>query len=339
MASAAAAPPKSPSLPWKTRLLVSLSSVCSDLVTRRNGTLNRRLFRFFDFKSAPNPVKPIHGVLSFDVIVDSSRNLSVRVFTPHSDAPSLPILVFFHGGGFAFLSNASFSYAAVCRRLARRIPAVVLSVDYRLSPEHRFPCQYDDGFDVLRFLDHGNNTIGLLPPNADLSKCFLAGDSAGANLAHHVAVRFSRQKSQFQKVKIIGLISIQPFFGGVERMESETQLDPGYIVSLKRTDWLWRAFLPEGSDRDHSASNVSGPNAEAISELEEFPATVVFVAGFDPLKDRQRRYYEWLKQSGKKVELIEYRNMIHAFYLFPELPESSAMIDQVRSFVFKCMEA
>lgn len=132
------------------------------------------------------------------------------------------------------------------------------------------------------------------------------------------------------------MVSIQPFFGGVERTESEIRLDPGYIVSLARTDWLWKAFLPEGSNRDHFAANVSGPNAEDISEL-EFPETVVFVGGFDPLKDRQRRYYKWLKESGKKVDLIEYPNMIHAFYLFPELPESSKLINQVRDFVSNCM--
>ncbi|KAG7014576.1 putative carboxylesterase 18, partial [Cucurbita argyrosperma subsp. argyrosperma] len=187
---------------------------------RPNGTVNRCLLRLFDIKSAANPVKPIHGVVSFDVIVDSSRNLSIRVFTPSSNAISLPILIFFHGGGFSFLSNASFSYVTLYRCFARRIPAVVLSVNYRLSPEHRFPSQYDDGFDVLQFLDHENNTIGLLPPTADLSKCFLAGDSAGANLAHHVAVRFSRQKSQFQRANIIGLVSIQPFFGGQDRIET-----------------------------------------------------------------------------------------------------------------------
>lgn len=106
---------------------------------------------------------------------------------------------------------------------------------------------------------------------------------------------------------------------------------------MARTDWLWKAFLPEGSDRDHPAANVSGPNAEEISELEEFPATVVFVGGFDPLKDWQRRYYEWLKDCGKKVDLIEFPNMIHAFYLFPEISESSVLINQVREFVSKCM--
>uniref|UniRef100_A0A7N2MTN3 Alpha/beta hydrolase fold-3 domain-containing protein n=1 Tax=Quercus lobata TaxID=97700 RepID=A0A7N2MTN3_QUELO len=90
------------------------------------------------------------------------------------------------------------------------------------------------------------------------------------------------------------------------------------------------------SDKDHEAVNVSGPKAVDISGL-EYPETVVFVGGFDPLQDRQRSYYEWLKKSGKQARLIEYPNMMHAFYVFPELPESSQLIAQVKDFVsHKC---
>ncbi|KAK0605443.1 hypothetical protein LWI29_026878 [Acer saccharum] len=82
------------------------------------------------------------------------------------------------------------------------------------------------------------------------------------------------------------------------------------------------------------AANVSGPNAADISGL-DYPTTMVFVAGFDPLKDWQKRYYDWLRKSGKEATLIEYPNMIHAFYLFPELPEASQLIMQVKDFIGK----
>lgn len=172
----------------------------------------------------------------------------------------------------------------------------------------------------------------MLPPVADLSGCFLAGDSAGANLAHHVAVRACT--ARFRVLKVIGLVSIQPFFGGEERTEAESGIVGSFLVSMPRTDWLWRVFLPEGSNRDHPAVNVSGPNCLDISGM-AFPETVVFVGGFDPLKDWQRRYYEWLKKSGKEASLIEYPNMVHAFYVFPELPEATQLIMQVRDFVTK----
>lgn len=92
--------------------------------------------------------------------------------------------------------------------------------------------------------------------------------------------------------------------------------------------------MPDGSNRDHEASNVSGPNAVDVSGL-EYPDTVVVVGGFDPLQDWQRRYYEWLKKSGKEATLIEYPNMIHAFYVFPELPEASQLISQIKDFISK----
>ncbi|KAI9164741.1 hypothetical protein LWI28_001136 [Acer negundo] len=321
-----------PTLPWKTRLAVSFVSYLTDTTFSANGSVNKRLLAFLDFKTPPNS-KPINSVITSDTVVDPSRHLWFRLFTPTTAASStttLPVIVFFHGGGFTYLSAASRSYDAVCRRFTRKTPAFVVSVDYRLCPEHRYPSQYDDGFDVLKFLDE--NLERILPENADLSKCFLAGDSAGANLAHHVAVRASG--SQFRALKVIGLISIQPFFGGQERTESEKQLPGSFIVSVDRTDKMWKLFLPDGSNRDHMAANVSGPNAADISGL-DYPNTMVFVAGFDPLKDWQKRYYYWLRKSGKEATLIEYPNMIHAFYVFPELPEASQLFTQVKDFIGK----
>jgi acetyl esterase/lipase len=323
-----------PALPWKTRLSIAAASAASDAVRRSDGTLNRRIFSLLDFRSPPT-LNPINGVKSSDFTVDPNRDLWFRLFTPTSNTTSLPVLIFFHGGGFAFLSPSSKTYDAVCRRFARRLPAVVISVNYRLAPEHRFPSPYDDGLDVLKFLDRDRNRnrnrdVQVLPEIADVSKCFLAGDSAGGNLAHHLAVRACRER--FRVVNVVGLISIQPYFGGEERTESEIRLARAPLVSMARTDWLWKAFLPDGANRDHEAANVSGPNAVDISGL-EFPDTIVFVGGFDPLQDWQRRYYNWLKKSGKEALLMEYPNMIHAFYLFPELPESSQLIGQVKDFI------
>ncbi|XVF58907.1 hypothetical protein PTKIN_Ptkin07bG0103600 [Pterospermum kingtungense] len=321
-------PTTNPSLPWKTRISISLISAFTDTARRSDGTVNRRILRLLDFQAPPNP-KPINSVSSSDITVDASRNLWFRLFSP--SFPSnllLPVVIFFHGGGFTYLSPASKAYDAVCRRFARKLPAFVVSVNYRLAPEHIYPSQYDDGFDVLKLLN--DRGAAILPENGDLSRCFLAGDSAGANLAHHVAVRAC--KAGFQTLKVVGLVSIQPFFGGEERTEAEKQLLGAFLVSVPRTDWCWKVFLPSGSNRDHGAVNVCGPNAEDIGGL-DFPKTMVVVGGFDPLKDWQRRYYEWLKASGKEATLIEYENMMHAFYIFPELPEASQLIMQIKDFI------
>ncbi|CAI9757848.1 unnamed protein product [Fraxinus pennsylvanica] len=333
-------PPSSPALPWRTRFQLSILSTLTDASRRRNGTVNRCFLRFLGFglRTTANP-NPTNGVRTSDVTIDSSRNLWFRLFVPtqlaEQDDSQLPVVVFFHGGGFTFLSPDVKPYDVVCRRFAREIPAVVISVNYRLAPEHRYPSQYEDGFDVLKFLDSEKN---VLPENADLSQCFLAGDSAGGNVAHHVAKRACQSK--FNIIKIIGLIAIQPFFGGEERTKAEIELqgiDP--LVSASRTDWSWKAFMPEGEgmDRDHEVINVSGKNATDISQL-DFPSTLVVVAGFDSLQDWQRRYYEWLKHNGKEAYLLEYPNMIHAFYIFPELPESDHLFSQLKDFIHKNCE-
>ncbi|CAI8593491.1 unnamed protein product [Vicia faba] len=322
-----------PLLPWKVRFTMSTISSLISASHRSNDTVNRRLFNFFDRKVPPNSNSK-DGVSSSDVIVDPTRNLWFRLFTPSSnsvsDAP-LPVFVFFHGGGFALSSPSSIVYNNICRLFCRSFPAIIVSVNYRLAPEHRFPSQYDDGLEILKFLDQNNNVLGK---SADISKCFLSGDSAGGNIAHHVAVRIPLEK--FQTLKIIGLVSIQPFFGGEKRTESEIRFKRAPTVSMDKTDWYWKMFLPYGSTRDHQVVNVSGPNAMDISNV-DYPNTLLCVGGLDPLLDWQKRYYEWLIKSGKEVELIEYPNMIHVFFYFSKLPETSHFISKVKDFMTRQM--
>ncbi|KAF2552229.1 hypothetical protein F2Q68_00036830 [Brassica cretica] len=115
----------------------------------------------------------------------------------------------------------------------------------------------------------------------------------------------------------------------LERTAAERSLVGMPLVSPERTDWCWRAMLPEGANREHEAAK---PSVVDISGL-DYPDTMVVVAGFDPLKDWQRSYYEWLKLSGKRATLVEYPNMFHAFYIFPELPEAGQLIQQIKDFV------
>ncbi|GLT40773.1 hypothetical protein SLA2020_148830 [Shorea laevis] len=168
----------SPELPLKIRMFSFVLTFFTDLSCRPNFTINRRLFNLIDFKSPPSK-RPINGVKSSDITVDASRNLWFRLYTPTQDrdGDSMPIIVFFHGGGFSFMAANSKPYDDFCRRMAREIRSVVVSVNYRLSPEHRCPAQYEDCFDVLKFIDANDSFEGL--GNANPKLCFLAGDSAG----------------------------------------------------------------------------------------------------------------------------------------------------------------
>ncbi|PRQ22420.1 putative carboxylesterase [Rosa chinensis] len=192
---------------------------------RSNLTINRRLFNLFDYKPSPL-TKPHKNLKSSDVVVvaDPSRNLWFRLYTPTAATTKLPIIVFFHGGGFEVMSAASKPYDDFCQRLAGEIPAVVVSVNYRLEPEYRYPCQYDDCFDVLKFIDDSSLFEG-----ANLEQCFLAW-----NIAYHVAIRASGH--EFRDLKVVGILAIQPFFGGEVRTESEKRMKSMPLVNVKRTD-------------------------------------------------------------------------------------------------------
>ncbi|CAL5184997.1 unnamed protein product [Lathyrus oleraceus] len=325
-----------PHLPWKVRFSMSILSAISDITGRSNGTINRRLLDFIDWKIPLIPkFKSFSDISSSDVMVNSTHNLWFRLFIPSSTTStaisSLPVIIFFHGGGFAYMSPSSIPYHFLCRLFCRSFPAIIVSVNYRLTPEHRFPSQYEDGLEILKFLDNNSDILGK---SADITKCFLAGDSAGGNLIHHVAVRISLER--FRVLKVIGMVSMQPFFGGEERTESEIRLKGVPVCSMDKTDWYWKMFLPDGSNRDHQSSNVSGPNTMDISEV-DYPNTLLLVGGFDPLMDWQKRYYEWLRKSGKEVELVEFTDMIHAFYYFSDLPETSQFISKVKDFMIKQM--
>ncbi|KNA04522.1 hypothetical protein SOVF_198920, partial [Spinacia oleracea] len=274
--------PQSLSLPFKTRVQVTLLSFVIDGVRRNNGTINRAVVKLFDRHVPPNPI-PHKSVSSHDVVFDPSNNLWFRLYVPHHSAAvaSLPVIVFFHGGGFSLLSAASNIYDAVCRRFSRELNVVVCSVEYGLCPEHKFPSQYNDGYAILKFLEEPQNRLGIphWPKNADISTVFLAGDSAGGNLVHYLAVNYAKSSSSFSHLKIAGIINIQPFFGGKEPANSEIELDGMPLITRERSEWMWKAYLPEGEDWDHWAVNVGV--LSVIAGLDELRATDEDVAHWD----------------------------------------------------------
>ncbi|KAK3122410.1 hypothetical protein QOZ80_8BG0669210 [Eleusine coracana subsp. coracana] len=282
-------------------------------------------------QSPANPTPDATGVRSADVTMDeASLGLwappSLDTTTENAHRP-LPVVVYFHGGGFVSFSPASRPYDAFCRRLCRELRAVVVSVSYLLAPRHRFPATYNDGVAALRYLAANNDSLPADVAPINISSCFLAGDSSGGNITHHVAHRWSSiimsssSSSSMKNLHITGVVLIQPLFGGEERTAAELELaNVCPILTLATADYYWREFLPEGTTRDHEAARVHGDNVDMDAS---FPPMMVVVGGFDLLKDRHVRYVEELRQRKKNpVRMVEYPNAIHGFYIFPEIDDS-----------------
>ncbi|KAF4368287.1 hypothetical protein G4B88_008591, partial [Cannabis sativa] len=280
-------------VPLNTWVLISNFKLAYNLLRRSDGTFNRELAEFLDRKVAAN-TNPVDGVFSFDH-VDRATGLLNRVYkrAPEKEAQwglvdlekplSTPRLF-----QSSFISMCH--YDTFCRRLVNNCQAVVVSVNYRRSPEHRYPCAYDDGWAALKWV----TTRSWLKSGKDSKvHVYLAGDSSGGNIAHHVAVRAAESD-----VEVLGNI-LTPHC----RTESEKRLDGKYFVTVQDRDWYWRAYLPEGEDRDHPACNIFGPRGQSLEGV-KFPKSLVVVAGLDLVQDWQLAYVQGLENSGQDVKLL-----------------------------------
>ncbi|KAG2697211.1 hypothetical protein I3760_07G096100 [Carya illinoinensis] len=325
-------------VPLNTWVLISNFKLAYNLLRRADGTFNRDLAEFLDRKVLANTI-PVDGVLSFDHI-DRATGLFNRVYQtapeneaqwsieelekPLSATKIVPVIIFFHGGSFTHSSANSAIYDTFCRRLVSTSKAVVVSVNYRRSPEHRYPCAYDDGWAALKWV---KSRTWLQSGKDSKVHVYLAGDSSGGNIAHHVAVRAAEEE-----VEVLGNILLHPMFAGQMRTESERRLDGKYFVTIQDRDWYWRAYLPEGEDRDHQACNPFGPRGKSLKGL-KFPKSLVVVAGLDLVQDWQLAYVEGLKESCQNVKLLYLKQATIGFYFLPNNDHFYCLMEEINSFV------
>uniref|UniRef100_A0A5B7B5Q9 Putative gibberellin receptor GID1B n=1 Tax=Davidia involucrata TaxID=16924 RepID=A0A5B7B5Q9_DAVIN len=325
-------------VPLNTWILISNFKLAYNMLRRPDGTFNRDLAEFLDRKVPANTI-PVDGVYSFDV-VDRATSLLNRIYMPAlenevqwgivelekplSTTEIIPVIIFFHGGSFTHSSANSAIYDTFCRRLVGICKAVVVSVNYRRSPEHRYPCAYDDGWAALKWV---HSRSWLQSGKDSKVHVYLAGDSSGGNIAHHVAVRAAEAE-----VEVLGNILLHPLFGGQERAESEKRLDGRYFTSVHDRDWYWRAYLPEGESRDHPACNPFGPRGKTLEGL-KFPKSLVVVAGLDLVQDWQLAYVEGLRKAGHEVKLLFLKQATIGFYFLPNNDHFYTLMEMINNFV------
>ncbi|GJM94756.1 hypothetical protein PR202_ga11432 [Eleusine coracana subsp. coracana] len=275
------------------------------------------------------------GAATRDVIIDPVTGVSARLFLPVVAVAAatgrrrrLPVVVYFHGGAFCTGSAFADPFHRFAATLAVRAAAVVVSVDYRLAPEHPVPAAYDDAWTALRWVV-ASFSDPWLAFHADPARVFLAGDSAGANIVHNVAARLPRTRTG----SIEGLILLHPFFWGPDRLSSETDRrdDDRPLFAPEWMDTLW-PFLTAGAagNDDHRIN----PPPETVASL-PCRRALVAVAGKDVVRDRGCRYAAWLRRRRKsEVTLVESEGEDHGFHLYwPARASAVALMDRVVEFV------
>ncbi|OMP06794.1 Alpha/beta hydrolase-3 [Corchorus olitorius] len=264
---------------------------------------------------------PELGVTSKDIVIDKFTNVWARFYVPDSNRGNkqlIPLVVYFHGGGFCVGSAAWICYHEFLAKVAAKAGCVIMSVNYRLAPENPLPAAYEDGIKSVMWLKQeaaGNEEYWWWSKQCDFSSVFLAGDSAGANIAHNVAARLLGSYINCYPLTLKGTILIQPFFGGEARTDSEKKMvqSPRSALSLAASDTYWRLALPCGTNRDHPWCNpipIPIPLGKGSTRL--LP-TLVCISEMDILKDRNVEFCAAMEKAGQKVEHVMYKGVGHAF--------------------------
>jgi len=227
---------------------------------------------------------------------ESADGVPVRVYRPTADRP-LPAIVYFHGGGFVIGDLAT--HDATCRDLALRTGMVVVSVDYRLAPEHVFPAAADDASTATRWVHDHAGELGVDP-----ARIAVAGDSAGGNLAA-VATLDARERGgpplAFQ-------LLIYPCLDATMTQPSIDENAEGYLLQRDSMQWFYGHYAREADVKDQRLSPLHA------ADLAGLPPALVITAEFDPLRDEGEAYGERLRDGGVPVTVSRYDGMIHGFF-------------------------
>ncbi|KAF8695153.1 hypothetical protein HU200_037764 [Digitaria exilis] len=285
---------------------------------------------------------PANGVASKDVVLDPVAGISARLYLPGGVEPGrrLPVVVFFHGGAFMVHTAASPLYHIYAASLAAAVPAVVVSVSYRLAPEHRLPAAYEDAFAALKAVVAACRGEGAeaepepwLAAHGDAARVVLAGDSAGANMAHNAAIRLRKEPIDGYGDTVSGVALLHPYFWGKEPLGAEPT-DPGYRSIFDPT---WEFICGGKFGLDHPYINpTAGPE-----EWRQLGSRRVLVTTAERcwFVERARAYAEGIKKCGweGELEFYETKGEEHVYFL-PKHGSDNAVkeLAVVADFVRRC---
>jgi acetyl esterase len=258
---------------------------------------------FFDQMQLPRPEVKIAAVEDRK-IPGPAGTLPVRVYRPEGSAP-FPALVYFHGGGWVIGSLET--HDGACRDLANRIGCVVVSVDYRLAPEARFPAAAEDCYAATKWVAENAKALGV-----DARRIGIGGDSAGGNLTAVVALMARDRKGPALRHQLL----IYPVTDADFTRPSYRENAEGYLLTTKAMEWFWNHYVPEPARRTE-------PLAAPLraKDLRGLPPAFVLTAEYDPLRDEGEAYARRLQEAGVPTRLQRYDGAIHGFFAMGLLAE------------------
>lgn len=249
--------------------------------------------------AAARPLPPGAPVARVEdrLIPGPSGDIPVRLYFP-SDQTPLPVLVWYHGGGWVLGTLDASDHT--CRELANTAGCIVVSVDYRLAPEYRFPAAPDDCEAAYYWALENAASFG-----GDARRVAVGGDSAGGNLAAVVCLRVKEADTPLPVFQLLVYPVTDSDFTRLSYIENAE----GYMLTEVGMRWFWDQYVNSADELVHPHAAVA-----RASELAGLPPALVITAEFDPLRDEGEAYGELLRAAGVPVTITRYDGVIHGFY-------------------------
>jgi acetyl esterase len=269
--------------------------------------------------AAPPPMAQVEDIS----ISLEGRNLDARLYVPEGAGEAPPLTLYYHGGGWVI--GTLDTHDGTCRAIAQKSGSAVLSIAYRLAPEHRYPAALDDCYDALLWAAANAASFGI-----DSTRLAVAGDSAGGNLAAAVAIMARDRAGPALRHQLL----IYPVTDQDYSTSSYAENGDGnYYLSTDGMRWFWGHYLGE-TETDNA------PLAAVLrtSDLSNLPPATVITAEYDPLRDEGIAYAEKLKAAGVAVEAATAPGMIHGFFsMFEAVPDAWQWIERGSENIKKAM--
>lgn len=254
----------------------------------------------------PEPVANVENRL----IPGPDADIPIRIYTPRGAGP-FPVLIYFHGGGWVFCDLDT--HDGICRNLTNGARCIVVSVDYRLAPEHKFPAAPNDAYAATQWV-----VTNIAAFNGDPQQLAVGGDSAGGNLAAVTAHRVHAENGP----KFLFQLLIYPATDLRLETPSTIENDKGYGLSKADMTWCKKQYLNSDNEQDNPLASPL-----LASDLSGLPPAFIITAEYDILRDDGELYAQRLQAAHVPVVLTRYEGMIHGFIRMPLKRSEQALIE------------